>query len=837
MAECLTRDEVETVAAGRTARHDEHLAGCEACRAAVRVAFEAASNGSVTESASGTASTSADETFVVAPPSGRYRFPASAELGRGGFGKVLLAEDQSVGRKVAMKVLSSRARAQPHGTAELRLLREARVMAQLEHPAIVPLYELGRDEHGALYYTMRRIRGRTLAQAVREQPTLEDRLRLLPHVLTACHAIAYAHSRGVVHRDLKPQNVMLDSFGATYVIDWGLARAGETPDVSPGVDDAQPLTLVADDITTSHGDGRLGTRAYMSPEGLAGRRDLLDERADVWGLGALLFEVLTGKAPRDRHDRFDPTTVLTLEPDVPPDLAAICAKACAEARAQRFASAEALARDLDAWLHGRRVSAHEYRPGELAGRFMREHRRALLVGAAALVALVAGGSLSFQRVRAERNQARAFAHVIIGQVLERLSETRDADFADQLAATVTSWLPTTGQQGDASEAAWGWFLVARDAEATRGVPAELVDRCLRAATAAGQGVVAQAASLGCRVMKASPIGDDQFSPANVAELHRMEAEAPPPGAEDDFHWLTARALLLMRLGKFSTNHDELVSARRYSDAVLVLLRKLVVSEPNKSHALGLLSFALLARASNASRGVEAIALSEEALAAARGAVEARRDASTLAMLALALESYAEILRWHERDAGTGGPALRVKMLTEARRIDEALHVVSPEDDRVTQELTMIDLETADAAAAWEVISSLNFESAAPRQRTLFVFSALAASKPEAIVRREAQIGAGHEFDEKLALGLALASAGRLADGARTLRTAAAMTFSTAWSPPAMTAWAAPIAPPLGPPLREFVEALNVADRDDDTPAARAAIERFARDLEGLATLR
>ncbi|MEM9693119.1 MAG: protein kinase, partial [Myxococcota bacterium] len=160
------------------------------------------------------------------------RYEVEGELGEGGIGKVLVARDTHLGRQVALKELLSDVRESMSPTektpVELRFVNEARITGQLEHPGIVPVYELGRRPDDTFYYTMRLVRGHTLELALAEAD-LEGRLALLKHVIDLCNTMAYAHSRGVIHRDLKPENVMLGDFGETVVLDWGLAKVrGET---------------------------------------------------------------------------------------------------------------------------------------------------------------------------------------------------------------------------------------------------------------------------------------------------------------------------------------------------------------------------------------------------------------------------------------------------------------------------------------------------------------------------------------------------------------------------------------------------------------------------------
>ena len=250
MAPCLTEPELaaladEAAASPPAPSQQQHLLDCASCRSRLLRAFRRHAHFTLPDHDSLDATDPSGEGAAAAvgdvpASSDRYGLRAGTDaspevLGRGGYGKVLLARDLAVGRDVALKCLRSKVVASPkRAQAEARLLREARVVGQLEHPAIVPLYDVGRTAQGQLFYTMRRIRGRTLAEAAEAAPDFAARLRLLPHVLAACHAVAYAHSRGVIHRDLKPQNVMVDRFGQTAVIDWGLASTRHAPESDEG---------------------------------------------------------------------------------------------------------------------------------------------------------------------------------------------------------------------------------------------------------------------------------------------------------------------------------------------------------------------------------------------------------------------------------------------------------------------------------------------------------------------------------------------------------------------------------------------------------------------------
>ncbi|MBS1153185.1 MAG: High-affnity carbon uptake protein Hat/HatR [Myxococcaceae bacterium] len=402
---------------------------------------------------------------------------AEEELGRGGIGRVVVAYDQFLGREVALKELLSEHISNPvAGTAqstalEARFLREARLTGQLEHPAIVPVYEVGRRKDGSLYYTMQRVRGRTLFDAIRAARTFPKRLELLPHFLQVCQAIAYAHSRGVVHRDVKPQNVMIGAFGETFLLDWGLARAKGKADPR-----AKDLKLAPDITGNVLEGGAIGTPSYMSPEQAEGKIDEIDERSDVWCLGAVLYELLTGRPPYEGVNPFDvlgkilkhpPAPIRSLEPAVPAELAAITGKCLQRDKLQRYATAAELARDIEAWLNGGRVSAHDYKGHELVHRFARRNRLVLWVATAAVVALAAGGFQSYRRVKHERDQAQQFAQLFLDDVSEKLAPLPDSrELLEQLTSKTLDYYrstvnPKRGPRDERLKLALAWKKIGR----------------------------------------------------------------------------------------------------------------------------------------------------------------------------------------------------------------------------------------------------------------------------------------------------------------------------------------------------------------------------------------
>ncbi len=314
---------------------------------------------------------------------------------------------------------SENASSRPPSSAD-RFLLEARVTARLEHPSIIPVYELGRRPDGTLYYTMKRVRGRTLSQAVADCQGIEERLALLGHFVDLCQGVAYAHDKGVIHRDLKPQNVMLGEFGETVLLDWGLARILGERDLRR--DDLVPLAekMAAAPWAASQGrtvDGAvMGTLQYMSPEQARGEVESMTARSDIWSLGAVLYELIAGSPPYGAsspavlHAYVQDGQVHDLEercPEAPPELAAVVRRALSRKPSDRYPSAAALAADVETWRVGGRVGAYDYSAAELLHRFAAQHRRLLSVVAAAALLLLVVATASFLRVRAERDRALA----------------------------------------------------------------------------------------------------------------------------------------------------------------------------------------------------------------------------------------------------------------------------------------------------------------------------------------------------------------------------------------------------------------------------------------------
>jgi serine/threonine-protein kinase len=354
--------------------------------------------------------------------SGGARYRAVRLHAKGGLGEVHLAEDAELNRQVALKRIQGCHQSDPGSVR--RFLREAEVTARLEHPGVVPVHGLVHDEDGQPCYAMRFIEGESLQQAIAQlyvggRPPAEQRLalrQLLNRFVTVCNTIAYAHSRGILHRDLKPHNVMLGKYGETLVVDWGLAKpvARTEADRTSGEETLRP-SLLGDGENTRPGQAA-GTPAYMSPEQAAGRWDVVGPLSDIYSLGATLYTLLTGQAAFSGRDswevlqkvqRGDFARPRQVRPEVPRPLEAICLKALALRPEDRYGTALELAADIECWLADEPVTAYREPVAVRAGRWMRRHKPAVAAAAAAvLVALLLGsaGLLWAQRQAEERKQ-------------------------------------------------------------------------------------------------------------------------------------------------------------------------------------------------------------------------------------------------------------------------------------------------------------------------------------------------------------------------------------------------------------------------------------------------
>jgi serine/threonine protein kinase len=367
--------------------------------------------------------TSADATHPAprsrrpsAPLEPGARYEITGVIGRGGMGEVLAAYDTQIGREVAIKRIHPE-RTSPAALA--RFLREARIQARLEHPAIPSVYELGYDDEGRPFFAMQKLAGVTLAEIVRD-PAMRARFslqRMLRAFVDICLAIELAHSRGVVHRDLKPSNMVLGGFGEVYVLDWGVAHI---------IDDGEPRTPTVSGIEAGVA---LGTPGYMAPEQLAGARDL-DARADVYSLGCVLFEILRGERLHpQRASARDVLADAASRSDVPPELDELWRRATNPARELRIGSARELGETVQRYLDGDRDLARRH---QLA----REH----LASARAALAEPVDDELRRQTAMRESGRALALDPTLVGaaELVSRLMIEPPADTPRDVVAELAA---------------------------------------------------------------------------------------------------------------------------------------------------------------------------------------------------------------------------------------------------------------------------------------------------------------------------------------------------------------------------------------------------------------
>jgi len=303
------------------------------------------------------------------PDLGGTRYELIEKIGQGGMGTVYLARDRELDRPVALKVLNVQAK---EAQAEARLAREARVIARLEHPGIVPVHDSGVLPDGRLYYAMKLVRGRRLDEQVSPATALSERLGLFQKI---CDAVAFAHAHGVLHRDLKPQNIMVGPFGEVLVMDWGVAK--EVKQASPAPDGEAKNGVASGTGNTLDGTV-LGTPGYMAPEQARGEGDV-DQRIDVYSLGAILYYLLTGQtpAPCEQAGQSGIARPRLFDRSIPRPLEAICLKSLEGDRELRYANVPELSGDVADFLAGQRVRAYPESPLDAARRLGSKYRTAI----------------------------------------------------------------------------------------------------------------------------------------------------------------------------------------------------------------------------------------------------------------------------------------------------------------------------------------------------------------------------------------------------------------------------------------------------------------------------
>ena len=374
------------------------------------------------------------------PPTPTHRYRHGDELGRGGMGRVVEAYDTQLGRTVALKEVSVRG-----NSVARRFVREIEITARLEHHGIVPLYDSGTTPDGRPFYVMRRVTGKPLDQVIQASRDLDARLTLLPAMLAAIDAIAHAHKRGVIHRDLKPTNILVGEHGETVVIDWGLAKVIDASGASDddALDALEPVIPVASDSLQTQVGSVFGTPGFMAPEQARGEE--LSASTDVYALGATMYQLLAGKPPMTGNSATEvigKTLMNEIKPlpevveGVPPELIAIVEKALSFDEKVRYRNAGELADDLRRFLDGRLVSAHDYTRRQRLARFVRKNRTILSVIALALVAVAALAWFSVSRVIEERDAAtEARKQALVEKRSAEQARDRLAERNDELVIT------------------------------------------------------------------------------------------------------------------------------------------------------------------------------------------------------------------------------------------------------------------------------------------------------------------------------------------------------------------------------------------------------------------
>jgi tetratricopeptide (TPR) repeat protein/tRNA A-37 threonylcarbamoyl transferase component Bud32 len=380
------------------------------------------------------------------------RYEVIREHARGGLGVISLARDREIHRDVAVKEIRHDYADDPD--AQARFLREAEVTGRLEHPGIVPVYGIGYHDDGRPYYIMRFIRGETLKAAIARLHKAGDKEvagaegrgdlhSLIGRFIDACHAVAYAHHRKILHRDLKPVNIMLGPFGETLVVDWGLAKSFDGSSSGSDlitVDEGTLRPQSGSGMTPTRYGSKVGTIGYMSPEQAAGRLTELGPPSDIYSLGVILTILGTGRAPFERIDEDEffrrvrqgefprPSQ---LNPSIPLAIEAICLKAMALRPVDRYQTVGELIDDLECWRAGQPVDAYPEPFVDRLARWAKRHRTALAAAAVLLVCATVGLAAyaalerrENRRVEAERQVAQAdltITRELFHQLLDGLS--------------------------------------------------------------------------------------------------------------------------------------------------------------------------------------------------------------------------------------------------------------------------------------------------------------------------------------------------------------------------------------------------------------------------------
>jgi serine/threonine-protein kinase len=473
-----------------------------------------------------------DASKALRDPTGRYQ--VLGEIGRGGVGVVYKGRDQDLGRDVAMKVLRDEYASRPEIVE--RFVEEAQIGGQLQHPGIVPVYELGLQHGERPYFAMKLVKGETLAALLgRRRELSEDRRKLLGIFEQVCQTIAYAHARRVIHRDLKPHNVMLGSFGEVQVVDWGFAKVlqkGE-PETRDGGREAKSASVIAtvrsDPKKGTHSviGSAMGTPAYMPPEQARGEVEHMDERSDVFGLGAMLCEILTGEPPylEQDGDRLQQAARAELgaayerieQCGADAALVSLCKQCLSPAPPARPASGKQVADAITAWLTSVEERARQAQIHAAEAK-VRARSTVLLSAAAVLLLGLSGGGYVYLQHEAQqrRDQATQRVAAALNEANVRLGEARST-------TDLAAWTRAVDAAAQAERIAADPDVVAEQCARAHELLAAVREEHARAAAAAAR--LARDGVMHQRLLAARIPADDNVRGAGygIREVRRRNA--------------------------------------------------------------------------------------------------------------------------------------------------------------------------------------------------------------------------------------------------------------------------------------------------------------------------
>lgn len=458
------------------------------------------------------------------------------ELGRGGMGLVYRAQQEKPSRTVALKIVAPYSL---RGAQErLRFLVETEAMAAVTHPALLPLYEAGEDEWGRPWFTMQLAEGGTLAQRIAAYS--RDWRGCAGLLVRLCGAVQYAHERGILHRDLKPANVLFDGRGDAFVADFGLAK------------------WVESEADFTHSTDLLGSPVYLAPEMAAGGARAATTVSDVYGLGAILYQLLTGRTPYDAASAGQVLTQILTQPppaprqrekDIPRDLEVITLKAIARDPARRYASAAALADDLQRWLDGRPITARPVGPTERAWHWVRRNPVPASLTFLLLASLSAGGILLWranQRLTASLNDAEERVEFMTRELPVSLAPLGRLDLLDGVFQNVAGHYAAAAGESPESLAREADFLTQwAQILRPRGLNAEATARLRQAVTKAHAATAAEsapAAAVRARITAAWRLGEALIEGKQYDEAEAVLREAAAYTASQPAKDLSLRVL-------------------------------------------------------------------------------------------------------------------------------------------------------------------------------------------------------------------------------------------------------------------------------------------------------